>query len=135
LLPGGTPPLRPEKRLLPGESLCPTCGDIIDNQFCLRCNQPNLSQDVYAPSAPGAYFTTRAPGVEEAIRYAVLGIFCAGFIFGFLAIRSGSKAKDQIARDPRLDGAGLATFAQILGAFDIVAWVIGLLRIASDQRY
>ncbi|HEV7374102.1 MAG TPA: RING finger protein [Pyrinomonadaceae bacterium] len=126
MLPGMLQPLRP------GESRCPSCGDIIDNQFCLRCNAPTIGEGY---STSGAYVTTRASEVGEAIGYAIIGLFCVGFILGFLAIRSGSKAKEHIALDPRLDGAGLATFAQGLGAFEIVAAVIIFLRVFSGRPY
>jgi hypothetical protein len=134
MLPGMLQPLRPvyEKPLRPGESRCPSCGDIIDNQFCLQCNAPTIGEGY---STSGAYVTTRAPEVGEALRYAIIGLFCFGFILGFLAIRSGSKAKEHIARDPRLDGAGLATFAQGLGAFEIVASVVVFLRVFSGRPY
>ena len=121
-----------EKPLQPGESRCPYCSDIIDGPFCMRCNQVVVPAGVNIPMMPSvAFSTTRAPEASEAIKYAIIGLFCLGFIFGFLAIRSGIKAKEQIARNPRLEGAGLATFAQVLGAFEILLTVIVFLRLLS----
>lgn len=122
------------KPLRPGESRCPFCGDIINNQFCVRCSQPVLSAETgVAGMPPGAFVTTRAPEAGEAIKYAIIGIFCLPFVFGFLAIRSGSRAKEQIAQNPRLEGAGLATFAQVLGAIELALTAIFFLRLLSGM--
>lgn len=137
VLPGMPAPVRTvyETTLRPGESRCPSCGDIVDNQFCMQCNQPIFSDGTYVPSTrgPGAFVTTRAPEAGEAIKYAIIGLFCLGFIFGFMAIRSGGKAREQIARNPSLDGAGLATFAQVLGGLEIMLWLVFFLRLMLGQ--
>ena len=48
---------------------------------------------------------------------------------GPLAIRRGNAAKRARANDPRLGGASLATFGQILGLLDILAFFVALMLI------
>ncbi len=114
-----------EKPLRPGETRCPNCGDVVTGDFCLRCNLPTTG-------GAGMPAATMPPEVKNAITYAIVGLFCIGFYFGYKAFQSGREAKERIARDPRLYGSGLATFAQILGVFDIVAWVFAFfVRLAQ----
>lgn len=98
---------QPTRPLAPGEMVCPTCGDIVSGSFCFRCR--NLSGGEYT----GPRQTL--PEAKEALKYAIIGIFCFGFILGPLAIVKGTNAKKAIAEDPRYEGEGLATAAQIIG--------------------
>ena len=97
---------RPTRPLSPGEMVCPTCGDIVSG-YCFRCR--NLSPADYT----GPKQTL--PEAKEALKYAIIGIFCFGFILGPLAIVKGTSAKKAIAEDPRYEGEGMATAAQIIG--------------------
>lgn len=98
---------RPTRPLSPGEMVCPTCGDIVSGSFCFRCR--NLSATEYT----GPKQTL--PEAKDALKYAIIGIFCFGFILGPLAIIKGTSAKKAIAEDPRYEGEGMATAAQIIG--------------------
>jgi hypothetical protein len=100
---------KPTRPLAPGEMVCPTCGDIVSGSFCFRCR--NLSPNDYT----GPKQTL--PEAKEALKYAIIGIFCFGFILGPLAIVKGTSAKKAIAEDPRYEGEGMATAAQIIGGF------------------
>lgn len=70
---------------------------------------------------------------RNALIMAVIGIFCLGFILGFLAFRKASNAIKiidtyEVAKDKR----GLAMGAKILGIVDIIGWAVGLvLRFAT----
>ena len=73
-----------------------------------------------------------ADDAKNALIMSIIGIFCFGFILGFIAFRKASGAIEaidmyQVAEDKR----GIATAAKVLGIVDIVLWAIGLiLRIA-----
>jgi len=111
----------PTRPLSPGEMVCPTCGDIVSGSYCFRCR--NLSATDYT----GPKQTL--PEAKEALKYAIIGIFCFGFILGPLAIVKGTSAKKAIAMDPRYDGEGMATAAQIIGGivcFLSLLYFIGL---------
>jgi len=60
---------------------------------------------------------------RHAIIYAIIGLFCFGIILGPIAIVKGTQAKNLIAMDPRLEGSGMATAAQILGAIEIIIFI------------
>ncbi|HEY6188596.1 MAG TPA: RING finger protein [Pyrinomonadaceae bacterium] len=119
------PPPKPQKRLAPGEQLCPFCGDVITDNYCFSCRQT-------PQEGPYEGAQTLAPEVKNALIFAGVGLFCFGPYFGYKAITSASEGKRQIEGNPRYSGAGLAVFAQVMGFADIVLWVVGiLLRIAG----
>lgn len=108
---------RSQTQLKPGESLCPTCGDVVSG-YCFRCQNPG------AINYTGPKQTS--PEAKEAFKFAIIGLFCFGFVFGPLAIIRGTAAKKTIALNPTLEGEGLATAAQIIGGIEVllyVAWI------------
>lgn len=119
-LQGVTPKARkPSRPLQPGESFCPTCGDIVTG-VCFRCQH----------AVPDAEFTGEkktAPEAKEALRLAIIGMFCFGVVLGPIAIVKGANAKRTIAMDPRLGGEGIATAAQVLGAIELLLFVFYIL--------
>ena len=64
-----------------------------------------------------------SPEAKEAIRFAIIGLFCFGFVLGPLAIIRGTAAKKSIAMNPTLEGEGLATAAQIIGGIEVLLYV------------
>jgi len=105
--------------LAAGESFCATCGDIISG-YCFQCR--NLyPQKTYT----GARMTL--PEANEALRYAIIGLFCFGFVLGPIAIVKGTSAKKQIAADPRYEGEGAATAAQIIGGIEVGFYLLYIL--------
>lgn len=109
---------RPRRTLEAGESFCASCGDIVQG-YCFRCRYP----------FPQAYTGPKRtlPEANEALRYAIIGVFCFGFVLGPLAIVKGTSAKKQIAADPRWDGEGTATAAQIIGGIEVGLYVLYIL--------
>jgi hypothetical protein len=67
------------------------------------------------------------PEANEALRYAIIGIFCFGFVLGPIAIVKGTSAKKQIAADPRYTGEGAATAAQIIGVIEVCFYLLYIL--------
>jgi len=115
---GLPPPPKPTRPLSAFEMVCPTCGDIITGAYCFRCR--NLQAGDYT----GPKETL--PEAKEALKYAIIGIFCFGFILGPMAIIKGTSAKKKISMDPRYEGEGMATAAQIIGGIVCFLHVVNL---------
>jgi len=87
---------------------------------------------MYPPEMLAEKARVAASEAKTALIFSIIGIFCFGFIFGFLAFRKANQVIEiidtyEVAQDKR----GLATAAKIIGIIDIVLWAIGLLlRIA-----
>jgi hypothetical protein len=69
-----------------------------------------------------------ASEAKNALILSIVGIFCFGFIFGFLAFRKANEALETIdmygvAQEKR----SLAMTAKVLAILDIVLWGVGLL--------
>ncbi len=109
----------PTRPLSAWEMVCPTCGDIISNAYCFRCR--NLSPSDYT----GPKQTL--PEAKDALKYAIIGIFCFGFILGPMAIVKGTSAKKKLSMDPRYEGEGMATAAQIIGGIVCLLHLVNLL--------
>jgi hypothetical protein len=108
---------KPRTQLNPGESLCPTCGDVVSG-YCFRCK--NMAAEYTGPRET-------SPEAKEAFKFAIIGLFCFGFVLGPLAIIRGTSAKKTIALNPMLEGEGLATAAQIIGGIEVLLYVTWIL--------
>ena len=89
---------------------------------------PPPVNSLYSPETLAAKAASAANDAKNALILSIVGLFCFGFILGFLAFRKANEAIGTIdsygvARDKR----GLATAAKVLAIIDIVGWVIGLL--------
>ena len=82
-----------------------------------------------APVIEGAMLPCKEAG--EALKYAIIGIFCFGIILEPIAIAKALKAKKIMALNPRLSGAGKATAALTIGIVALVLWVIGMIARVS----
>jgi hypothetical protein len=63
----------------------------------------------------------------QALKYAIIGIFCFGMILGPVAIVKALKAKRMIEEDPRLSGSGKATAALWIGIVVFFLWALGMV--------
>jgi hypothetical protein len=75
------------------------------------------------------------PLAGEALKYAIVGIFCCGIVLGPLAIKKGLDAKRMIAMNPGMTGDGKATAAIVIGAIEIVLTIISILMRASAASH
>jgi len=83
---------------------------------------------MYPPDMLAQKAAVVASEAKTALTFAILGIFCFGFIFGFLAYRKANEAIETIdIYDVAHDKRGMATAAKILGIIDIVLWALGLV--------
>jgi len=83
---------------------------------------------MYPPDVLASKAAEVASEAKTALIMAILGVFCFGFILGYLAFRKASNALEiieiyEVAQDKK----GLATTARILGIIDISLWVVGLI--------
>jgi hypothetical protein len=83
---------------------------------------------MYPPDVLAAKATAIAKDARDALIMSIVGLFCFGFILGFLAFRKANSALSeittyQVAEDKR----SMLTVAKVLGIVDIIVWAIGLV--------
>lgn len=94
---------------------------------------PPVGNPMYPPDVLAARAADAAKDTRTALILSIVGLFCFGFIFGYLAFRKANAAIEtidlyQVAQDKR----GMAVVAKFLGIFDIVGWIIVMvLRFVS----
>lgn len=88
---------------------------------------------MYSPNVLEAKAKEASDDARNALIMAVIGVFCFGFILGFLAFRKANNALEIIkVYEVSQDKYTLAMVAKVLGIIDIVGWAIGLvLRFAT----
>ena len=105
----------------------PFCGNCLvtvkGRKFCGSCKVTALGGNL--PVLEQA--TEPCPEAAEALKYAIISIFCFGVILGPVAISKALKAKKLIAANPNLTGEGKANAAIIIGVVALVMWVIGMM--------
>ena len=110
----------------------PFCGDCLveiqGQQYCGSCKvmavqgQPGAVEGAMVP----------CPEANDALKYAIVGLFCFGIILEPIAIVKAMKAKKLMAMNPNLSGSGKATAALVIAVIGLVLWVLGLAaRVAS----
>ncbi len=82
---------------------------------------------MYSDSVLAAKAAGVASDAKTALILSIVGLFCFGFIFGFLAFRKANEAIEtidlyQVAHEKR----SLATTAKVLSIIDIIGWIIAL---------
>jgi hypothetical protein len=71
--------------------------------------------------------TIPCPEADDALKYALLGIFCFGFVLEPMAISKAVNARKRIKADPRLMGYGKTTVALVIGIVAGILWILGLI--------
>ena len=106
------------------ESFCNDClVEIHGQKYCGSCKvlalkgQPVLVEEATIPCKEA----------NEALTYAIVGIFCCGIILEPIALSKASKARKMIAMNPRLTGSGKVTAATIIAIVALVLWVLGMI--------
>lgn len=118
--PGQLKAAKPKRR--PRTKTCVDCAAelSLDEEVCDSCFAINTPDGLYHGPK------TNAPGASQALMMSIAGIFICAPLLSPRAISSASKVKEEIRRDPRLGGEGMATAAQIIGVLGLVFWIIGL---------
>lgn len=111
------------------EPFCPNClVEIQGRKYCGSCKVMALQ----GGPIPIGEATVPCPEASDALKYALIGIFCFGIILEPIAIAKALKAKKLMSMNPNLTGAGKATAALIIGIVTLILWVIGMLvRVSS----
>lgn len=113
----------------------PFCSDCLvemhGQKYCGSCKVMALQgQPVVVEEA-----TVPCKEANEALTYAIVGLFCFGIILEPIALSKASKAKKMIEMNPRLQGSGKVTAAYIIASIGLVLWVIGLIaRFSAASR-
>src|ERR1700712_2795261 len=105
----------------------PFCGNCLVNvagqSYCAACKTMALQNQPLAYEAA----TIPCKEADEALKYAIIGIFCFGIILEPMALAKASKAKKMIALNPRLTGSGKVTATYIIASIALVLWVLGMI--------
>jgi len=106
------------------EPFCPNCLVTVKGRpYCASCK-------VMAVGAQAPVFeqlTEECKEAGEALKYAIIGIFCFGIILEPIAISKALQAKKMIAANPNLTGEGKATAALVIGIVGLALWVISII--------
>lgn len=120
----------------PGVAAVAQCAGCAE-PFCTNC-LVTLKGAQYCGSCKGMAVAA-APILEEckeaaeALKYAIVGIFCFGIVLEPVAISKALKARQLIAANPTLGGRGKATAALIIGIVALGVWVLGLVARFSGK--
>jgi len=83
---------------------------------------------LYPPDVLAAKAAAVGSDAKNALILSIVGLFCFGFIFGYLAFRKANGALETIQiYDVAHDKHGIAMTAKILSIIDIAGWAVALL--------
>ena len=116
---------------------------------CSVCAEPFCASCVDAPG-PGATCNqclrqTRAASLapvdteatalaKEALKYAIIGIFCLGIILEPIALIKANKAAKMMREGPvPSNGAGKVTAARIISGIALTLWVLGMIAKVMEK--
>jgi hypothetical protein len=106
------------------EPFCANClVTLRGRRYCGSCKMSVLGAN--PPMIEQA--TEPCPEANEALKYAIIGIFCFGIILEPIAIKKALDAKKLIAANPNLTGEGKANAALIIGILALILWVVGMI--------
>src|SRR5215210_3163642 len=116
---------------VPAYSRCAGCAEAFCGNCMVNINGQNYcgSCKVLAVQGRPMYeqATMASPAADDALKYAIIGIFCFGIILEPIAIAKALKAKKMMAANPNLTGSGKATAALIIGIVGLVLWVLSII--------
>jgi hypothetical protein len=109
----------------------PFCGnclvDVGGQKYCGSCKVMAMQG---APMVEAA--TIPCKEANEALTYAIVGLFCFGIILEPIALVKANKAKKMMQLNPRLCGSGKVTAAYVIAICGLVLWVLGLIMRVSQ---
>ena len=90
---------------------------------------PSLyGNSMYPPEVLASKAKVVADEARTALILSIVGLFCAGFILGFLAFRKANEALQTIAiYEVAQEKKSIAMTAKVLGIVDIVGWVFAIV--------
>jgi hypothetical protein len=106
------------------ESFCANCLVFVRGQkYCSSCKVMAIGNRLPIVER----VMVACPEADDALKFAVIGIFCFGIVLEPMAISKALNARKLIAANPALSGYGKTTAALIIAAFGLLLWVLGLL--------
>ena len=106
------------------EPFCPNClVTVKGRRYCASCKVMALSGQ--APIF--AQVTEECAEAGEALKYAIIGIFCLGIILEPIAISKALSAKRKMAANPNLTGSGKASAALAIAIIGLVLWLLTII--------
>jgi len=113
------------------ESFCADClVEIQGQKYCSTCKVMAMKgTPVVAETA-----TIPCKEANEALTYAIVGIFCLGIVLEPIALVKASKAKRMMEMNPQLTGSGKVLAARIIASIALVLWVLGMLARFSTAK-
>lgn len=112
------------------EPFCANCLVFVRGQkYCSSCKVMAIGDRV--PVVERA--TTPCAEANEALKYAVIGIFCFGIILEPIAISKSLKARQLIRANPALTGYGKTTATLVIAGFALLLWVLSLLSLFNPS--
>ncbi|HXI26375.1 MAG TPA: hypothetical protein VNG71_21150 [Pyrinomonadaceae bacterium] len=89
---------------------------------------PSIGSGMYPPDMLAQQANVIASEAKTALLLSILGVFCFGFIFGFIAFRKANSGLQMIETyNVAHDKRGMLMTAKVLAIIDIVLWGIGLV--------
>ena len=110
------------------EAFCANClVEIQGQKYCGSCKVLALQ------GRPGAEQATMpCKEANDALKYAIIGLFCFGIILEPMAIAKAVRARRLVSINPNLTGSGKATAALVIAIVGLALWVLGIIaRVAS----
>ena len=105
------------------EPFCPNClVDLHGEKYCGSCKVMAVQG-----KSPAVAPTIPCKEADEALKYAIIGIFCFGIILEPIAISRALKAKKMMSFNPTLSGSGKATAALVIAIASLGLWILGLI--------
>lgn len=107
------------------ETFCENClVEVEGKNYCADCKMMAVHEK---PVFEDIRYTMSCAEASKALKFAIVGIFCIGFIVGPYAIVLGRSALKQCKDDPDLTGEGKAVAAIILGTLEFIFWIFWLI--------
>lgn len=106
------------------EPFCRNClVEIQGQKYCASCK----GMAVRGRPAVAEAATLPCKEADDALKYAIIGIFCFGIILEPIAIKKALEARKMIEMNPRLTGSGKATAALVIAVVGLILWVLGII--------
>src|SRR5262245_32264551 len=111
------------------EALCGDClVEVQGQKYCGSCKTLAIQgREIVLEEAA----TLPCKEANEALTYAILSIFCFGFVLGPVAITKAVAARRLITEDPRLTGYGKANAAIVIASVGFLLWIVRMIGSAT----
>jgi hypothetical protein len=110
------------------EPFCPNCLVTVKGRsYCASCKVMAVREGAVVFDQ----LSEECKEANEALKYAIIGIFCLGIILEPIAISKALAAKKMMAANPNLTGSGKATAALVIGIIGLVLWLVGVIARVS----